>query len=74
MATIGQPYMGCWNVSDNDTNIGVVSGDCAIGFVARDQDDRITTSTGIAEAGPINVHRHLSQSIHAALLAWVIVT
>ena len=41
MATIGQPYMGCWNVSDNDTNIGVVSGDCAIGFVARDQDDQV---------------------------------
>ena len=41
MATIEQPYMGRWHVSDNGASIGVVSGDFAVGFTARDQDDRV---------------------------------
>jgi hypothetical protein len=41
MTTIEQPYMGRWHVSENGASIGVVSGDFAVGFVARDQDDRV---------------------------------
>ena len=41
MATIEQPYMGRWHVSENRASIGVVSGDFAVGFIARDRDDRV---------------------------------
>jgi hypothetical protein len=41
MATIEQPYMGRWRVLENGASIGVVSGDFAVGFIARDQDDRV---------------------------------
>jgi len=41
MATIGQPYHGRWDVLDQGEKIGVVNGDFAIGFIARDQDDRL---------------------------------
>jgi hypothetical protein len=41
MATIEQPYMGRWHVSENRASIGVVSGDFAVGFIARDQDDSV---------------------------------
>lgn len=41
MATIKQPHLGRWHVSENQLSIGVVSGDFAVGFIARDQDDRV---------------------------------
>jgi hypothetical protein len=41
MATVGQPYQGRWNVSDNGASIGVINGDCILGFVARDHDGRV---------------------------------
>jgi hypothetical protein len=41
MTAIEQPYQGTWHVSDNGESIGLVHGDFAIGFVARDQDDRV---------------------------------
>jgi len=41
IATIKQPYMGRWHVLENGAKIGVVSGDFAVGFTARDQDDRV---------------------------------
>jgi hypothetical protein len=41
MATIEQPYRGRWHVSEKGASIGVVSGDFAVGFIARDQDDRV---------------------------------
>jgi hypothetical protein len=41
MATIGQPYHGRWDVSDHGVRIGMVNGDFAVGFVARDQDDHL---------------------------------
>jgi hypothetical protein len=34
---IQQPYKGRWELSRNDVSIGVVNGDCVIGFTARDQ-------------------------------------
>jgi hypothetical protein len=41
MATIEQPFQGRWHVSDNGANIGLVHGDFAAGFTARDQGDRV---------------------------------
>jgi hypothetical protein len=41
MTTIEQPFQGSWHVSYNGAGIGIVSGDFAIGFVARDQYDRV---------------------------------
>lgn len=41
MVTIEQPYLGRWHVSENGASIGVVSCDFAVGFIARDQDDRV---------------------------------
>jgi hypothetical protein len=41
MATIEQPYLGRWCVSDDGGRIGVVNGDFAIGFMARDKDDHV---------------------------------
>lgn len=41
MTTIEQPFQGSWQVSDNGASIGLVHGDFAIGFIARDQQDRV---------------------------------
>lgn len=41
MTRIDQPYQGSWHVSENGASIGLVSGDFATGFVARDQDDSV---------------------------------
>jgi len=38
---IQQPYKGRWELSRNDVSIGVVLGDYATGFTARDQLDHI---------------------------------
>lgn len=38
--TIQQPYKGRWNLSRENVSIGVVNGDYAIGFIARDPHGR----------------------------------
>jgi|GEM_PF-2887359 len=41
MASIEQPHIGSWHISDNGASIGDVSGDFATGFIARDRERHV---------------------------------